>query len=697
MYRFRQISRHLAVQQGLRVGLITLAISFLFFVTYAAVAVHLAISGHLELRSTIRDAMRGPLTSAIWSFDRAGAYDIISSFQASYPIVNIVVTDDHSRVFVETVSRNTLPEGSATLAWMVKHFFTLSTVEELPLSHGEDGVIGEASVFYDLGAFTGLLLERLAHLGAAVTLIGLVSSVVIGMAFHRFLARPIIALSQQVDRMNPNDPATGQVLIPPVHGHNELGRFLALYNRSLDRLAEVTTELRHLATRDPLTDLPNRTLMTEIIDQVIADRKADAEGQCAVLFLDLDLFKHVNDSLGHYTGDKVLMEVGDRLNATIQLHGTVGRLGGDEFVLVVDRYQDPKTLARIAERVIACVRAPISVDHHPILINTSVGIACWPDNGETAQDLIRAADTAMYAAKSRGPGQWQFFSRDMTEKALIRMRTEVSLRNAVDNREFVVHYQPKLDLESGAITGVEALVRWQSAGQMVPPGRFIPIAEETGLIYDIGLFVLDEACAQLNTWKAAGTPLSVAVNVSAVQLGKERFLEDVVRILRQRAIDTSLLELEITESAVMHQMDSRLGVLHKLRDLGVRLAVDDFGTGYSSLSYLKQLPVDVLKIDRSFVIDLPQDTSIARMILNLAAQIDLKTVAEGVEREDQLDWLRTMGCSQVQGYLISRPVPAAEMPLVWPPEQPGHKTPCQPPGLNGFEDLGALDDGEARA
>jgi diguanylate cyclase (GGDEF)-like protein len=445
----------------------------------------------------------------------------------------------------------------------------------------------------------------------------------------------------------------------------------------LAQLAENADSLRVMATKDPLTGLPNRALLHDLIEDAIEARRREGKC-CAVFFLDLDRFKDINDSFGYRGGDALLRTIGERLRTSIGDQGAVGRLGGDEYLILINGLGEREALADIARRLIEVVGHPMEVDGTFARLNTSIGIARYPQDGERAEDLVSAADTAMHAAKARGRGEWSFFEKEMTEVAITRIQTETALRAGLSCGEFVVHYQPKLDLRSGLVSGAEALVRWRRDGVLVPPSRFIPIAEETGLIKELGLMVLADACDFIARRLDEGRPLAVAVNVSAVQLRDPGFLEDVMTLVGKRCPKPSLLELEITESAIMSQLDVRLRVLEQLRLMGICLAVDDFGTGYSSLSYLKRLPVDVLKIDRSFVVDLPNDTSIPRMILNLAAQLKLNTVAEGVERQDQLDWLRTMNCTMAQGYLIGRPGPAGDLdrcPVLSP--YPSLSPPCE--------------------
>jgi diguanylate cyclase (GGDEF)-like protein/PAS domain S-box-containing protein len=440
-------------------------------------------------------------------------------------------------------------------------------------------------------------------------------------------------------------------------------RYVAVFH-DITELRRKDEHIRHLAYHDALTGLPNRLLLLDRLDHAIAGRRREGQ-RLAFVFLDLDRFKTVNDSLGHDVGDKLLEQVAQRLVASLRASDTVARMGGDEFVVLLDKVDEPADCANLAEKISAALAVPIAVDGHAIPMGCSMGIAVFPEDGVTPLDLMKNADAAMYAAKAAGRGTYRFFQPGMTEQTAQRLRLEVELRQAIANGELELHYQPKVCLASGSASGFEALVRWRHPVRgLVSPGEFIPVAEDAGLIGDIGDWVLAEACRQGGEWIAAGyAGVKIAVNVSAKQLQQGDLAARIEELARLHDIPPSMLEAEITESAVMADPERAAAIFHRLRAIGVTVAVDDFGTGYSSLAYLRRLPIDVLKIDRSFVMDADrndEDAEIVRTILALGTTLKLLIVAEGVETQRQADLLQAAGCPLAQGYLYSRPVPAAE-------------------------------------
>jgi len=434
----------------------------------------------------------------------------------------------------------------------------------------------------------------------------------------------------------------------------------------ISRRKRVEWELLHLANHDALTSLPNRSLLQDRLSQAIAYANR-TEGQVAVLLIDLDRFKNINDSLGHDAGDAIIMEIGRRLSVNVRDGDTVARLGGDEFVVVLADVERVETIATLAQQVLESLAQPMTIQGHEFFPAGSIGISLYPKDGQDAQALLKNADTAMYRAKDAGRNNFQFYAQDMNSRALDRLKLEGGLRRALSRQEFVLHYQPQMDLATGAIVGLEALIRWQPPGQeTVYPGDFIPIAEETGLIVAIGEWVLRTACAQHVAWDEAATfpHTRIAVNLSARQFKQQDIVKMVSRVLHETGCHATCLELEITESIIMENPEMAAETLHKLSDMGVHLSIDDFGTGYSSLSYLKRFPINTLKIDRSFVRDITTDSddaAIAKAVIALAHSMKLKVIAEGVETVEQLDFLRAQRCDQIQGYYLSRPLAAAEM------------------------------------
>ncbi len=426
----------------------------------------------------------------------------------------------------------------------------------------------------------------------------------------------------------------------------------------------VEEKIRHMAQHDTLTQLPNRALLHDRVGQAIAQARRNNE-VLALLFIDLDRFKAVNDSLGHAIGDRLLQEVARRLLACSRASDTTARLGGDEFVVLLGDLDRPEAARHVAQKVLDALSEPVTLDGHALTVTPSIGICAYPHDGEDVETLMRNADTAMYHAKQTGRNNFQFFTQAMNEAAQARLQLENDLRHALERGEFTLHYQPQLDLKTGAIVGFEALVRWRHPRRgMVAPSDFIAAAEETGLIGPIGERVLHEACAQARAWQTSGHPqLQVAVNCSARQFQDEKFVQTVSRILRETGMPAPRLELEVTESVIIHHSEEVNARFQALGDMGVRISIDDFGTGYSSLSYLKRLAIHQLKIDQSFVRDIsadPDDAAIVSAIIAIAHSLDLNVVAEGVETAEQLAFLRSVGCDMGQGYLFSKPLPAEE-------------------------------------
>jgi len=434
----------------------------------------------------------------------------------------------------------------------------------------------------------------------------------------------------------------------------------------VDISAQKTAELkiRELADFDALTGLPNRRLLRDRVMQLLATAERD-ESAVTLMFLDLDHFKRVNDSLGHSVGDELLCAVAERLSTMVRRIDTLARLGGDEFILALPGIQAGGA-AEVARRLLAACSVPFTVGGHDLMLTPSIGISIHPQDGKDIETLLKNADAAMYKAKDQGRNTFQFYAAEMNRVTLDHLLMESNLRRALKQQEFVLHYQPLVSLQSGLIIGVEALIRWQHADLgLIMPNQFIRVAEDTGLINPIGDWVLSEACRQAQSWIDAGLPAMVmAVNVSPVQFRQLGFVDAVAGALAASGLEAGLLELELTEGTVMHDADINLGTLSALHRMGIELSVDDFGTGYSSLSYLKRFPVSKLKIDRSFVRDLEVDSddrAIASTIVSMGRNLRLTVLAEGVETAEQLALLRNMDCDMAQGYYFSRPLAAADI------------------------------------
>lgn len=436
------------------------------------------------------------------------------------------------------------------------------------------------------------------------------------------------------------------------------------YEATLERrVEEATRDLAYLAQYDSLTGLANRGLFRDRLAQALA--RADRhERLVALLFLDLDGFKAINDTLGHDAGDNLLKTVADRLRGCVRRADTVARLGGDEFAVILEGVSRIGDATAVAQKILDTVALPFILNGQEVFVTTSIGIAVYRRDGEDAEALTKNADTAMYRAKEQGRSTYQIYTADLHEKILQRLALESGLRRALERGEFLLYYQPRVNLRSGAITGMEALLRWRHPERgLVSPVEFIPVAEESGLIIPIGEWVLREACAQSRAWHAAGLPrLRVAVNLSARQFRHKDLAEAVARIVAETGLEPEWLELELTEGFLMENTQASSATLAALKAMGLRISIDDFGTGYSSLNYLQRFPIDTLKIDQSFVRGIPTDpdaAAIVTAIIALAHSLRLEVVAEGAETKEQIEFLKAQGCDEIQGYLFSPPLPAA--------------------------------------
>ena len=434
--------------------------------------------------------------------------------------------------------------------------------------------------------------------------------------------------------------------------------------RDISERKRLENKIQYQATHDGLTGLPNRHLLRQHLQSSIASA-INSEHPVWVVFVDLDRFKNINDSLGHKVGDLFLKSIADRLQKEMRKTDIVARLGGDEFVVILPGGVNDKLTTATVQRIMETVSTPVLIEGRELSLSCSIGVAVYPNDGVTPEVLIERADIAMYRAKETGRDNFQFFTSAMNEHLLERLRFESDLRSAIVSNEFLLHYQPQVDLRSGKVVGMEALIRWRHPELgMVAPNRFIGVAEETGLIGPIGDWVIRTACAQNMEWQRAGYgPLRVAVNLSAHQFRQPDLVKSIAAVLQENNMEAHHLEIELTETLVMHDVENAIGVLRDLKALGVKLSIDDFGTGYSSLSYLRRFPIDVLKIDQSFVRDIALDSDdavIVTSIISLAHSLRLDVIAEGVETVEQLAYLRRHGCDEMQGYYFSKPVAAVE-------------------------------------
>jgi diguanylate cyclase (GGDEF)-like protein/PAS domain S-box-containing protein len=522
-----------------------------------------------------------------------------------------------------------------------------------------------------------------------ITFLNLVAEKMTGWAWKEATGRPMAevfkildATSRETTR-NPMERAMGQnrtVHLPancilvrrdgfeipiedsvaPIHNREGQPTGAVIVFRDVSAARAMVVQMTHSAEHDFLTGLPNRMLLNDRVNQAIG-LAARHDNKVAVLFLDLDGFKHINDSLGHPIGDKLLQSIAKRLVDCVRNSDTVSRQGGDEFVVLLSEMEQSEDAAISALRILQAVAEAHNIDQHDLHVTASIGVSVFPDDGKDAETLVKNADTAMYQAKENGRQSYQFFKPAMNVRAVERQSIEENLRRALERQEFALHYQPKIDLRTGKISGAEALIRWTHPVRgPVSPAQFIPVAEDCGLILPIGQWVLREACKQARAWVDAGLPLtSMAVNISSMEFRDDNFLESVFATLSETGLDPKSLELELTESVLMKRAESAASVLKTLRARGVQIAVDDFGTGYSSLSYLRKFPIDALKIDQSFVRQItstPDDTTIVTAVISMGRSLKLRVVAEGVETQEELSFLQARQCDEAQGYYFSRPV-----------------------------------------
>lgn len=496
---------------------------------------------------------------------------------------------------------------------------------------------------------TVLLLFGLVAIAAAILL-------------SRLIIRPIARLADATTDL-PADISENKPFDWPESFLHEIAVLTANFKNMSEKLKTMFGEIRHLAYYDSLTGLPNRVLFNRELSLVL-ERTGRQERQAAVLFIDLDRFKVVNDTLGHGQGDSLLQQAAVRLQGCIEPNDILSRMGGDEFTAVLPLTNREQT-ALTAQKMLDAFSLPFDLDGHEVFITPSIGISIYPFDGEDQQELIKRADQAMYAAKEKGKNMYRFFMSEMSESTASKMILETMLHKALEKGEFELHYQPKINAGTRAFSGLETLIRWKHPQRgWISPAQFIPAAEETGLINPIGEWVLRTACAQNKTWQNAGHPaFAVSVNISVRQLREQNLVELVPQILKETGLEPQFLELEITENLSMHNMEFVWNILHKLRKLGIKIAMDDFGTGYSSLSYLKKFPIDHLKIDQSFIRDIQseEDLPIVRAIISMAHSLGLSVIAEGVETEVQAELLREMKCDEIQGYLVSKPLPSARI------------------------------------
>jgi len=616
------------------------------------------------------NSVEQPAANAVWALDDNLARQTLEGAIKVEHVGSAVIELDDGSMFVSV--SNTKSNNSQTFVTLSNKLFDELKEISRPLYRPfyfegtqKQQLIGTLTLFYDTQELTDTLFSQL-KLGFFATLArALLLTLVLSVVFHRFLTQPIARISEAIDKIDPDSPDENLLPVSNAHKDDELGLVTSKFNQILIQFSQTQSKLRKMATRDPLTGLPNRTLLLETI-AVTIQRSRVHKRSFALMFIDLDRFKNINDSLGHALGDQFLARIARILERVVGDKGTVSRLGGDEFVILADAVHSPDQAADFVDKLLVQLNVPIQLNEHAIHPAASIGISIYPEDGNSAEDLIRHADIAMYSAKAAGSNQWAFFKQQMTERAAVRLRTEASLHDALKNNEFLLYFQPKLDLQTGKVTGCEALIRWQKDGRLISPMSFIPVAEETGIIIPIGRWVIEQSCKTLREWqKKYHFAIPIAINVASQQFADASLVSDIKQMALRYQIQPELLEIEITETSLMNDIELAINKLEQLKSAGFGIAVDDFGTGYSSLSYLRPLPITTMKIDRCFVSDLPEDSAIASTILMLGKQLNLTIVAEGIENELQLDWLKENQCQIGQGFYFSQPLPQAEFETLY--------------------------------
>ncbi|MCU8042082.1 MULTISPECIES: putative bifunctional diguanylate cyclase/phosphodiesterase [unclassified Shewanella] len=616
------------------------------------------------------DSVEQPAANAVWALDDNLARQTLEGAIKVEHVGSAVIELDDGSMFV-SVSNNKQNNSQTFISLSNKLFDDLKEISR-PLYRPfyfegtqQQQLIGTLTVFYDTQELTNTLFSQLRFSFFATLARALLLTLVLSVVFHRFLTQPIARISEAIDKIEPDSPDENLLPMSNAHKDDELGLVTSKFNQILIQFSQTQSKLRKMATRDPLTGLPNRTLLLETI-AVTIQRSRVHKRSFALMFIDLDRFKNINDSLGHALGDQFLARIARILERFVGDKGTVSRLVGDEFVILADTVHTPDQAADFVDKLLIQLNVPIQLNEHAIHPAASIGISIYPEDGNSAEDLIRHADIAMYSAKAAGSNQWAFFKQQMTERAAVRLRTEASLHDALKNNEFLLYFQPKLDLQTGKVIACEALIRWQKDGRLISPISFIPVAEETGIIIPIGRWVIEQSCKVLREWqKKYNYAIPIAINVASQQFADASLVPDIKQMALRYQIQPELLEIEITETSLMNDIELAIAKLEQLKSAGFGIAVDDFGTGYSSLCYLRHLPITTMKIDRCFVSDLPGDSAIASTILMLGKQLNLTIVAEGIENEQQLDWLKENQCQVGQGFYFSQPLPQAEFEALY--------------------------------
>ena len=655
----------------------TLVIALMFFDQVSSTAL-------LQSRMTTLADVVGQISTAALNFeDTKAAIEVLEALRSEPPVVSACLYDVSDRLFAEYKSGSAGPRCAQLRHDLVPTGSNYSRVVRQVYRRSE--LVGTLALTSDLQD----VRKRRTHLLVVAGFLAVVALVVGGISgslLQRRVSKPLLDLARAMVEVTDQQNFAARVA---VKGSDEIGQLGDGFNTMLSELErrnlekrKAEAELQFQALTDALTRLPNRRLFMDRLSQTLA--LAEREGRIVgLLYIDLDGFKLVNDSLGHAIGDLLLCEVSSRLQARVRKSDTLARMGGDEFTIILPSLSEKEDAALVARSLLDALVKPFLIEGHEITIGATIGISLFPEHAREASDLMRQADSAMYAAKRNGKNQAMYFRPELGLLVRERLNLETQLRGAIGRGEIKVHYQPEFDVASGRLVRFEALVRWlhPSLG-LIPPLKFIPIAEESGLIVPLGAFIMECACKEATKWQSlAPFPIQVAVNVSSIQFERETFVEEVAEILRHSGLKPELLQIELTESVMVGSIERSAQKMMHLRSLGVSLAIDDFGTGYSCLGYLPNLPFDALKIDRSFVKDLnskPEAAAMVRALVGLAHNIGMRVIVEGIEDSQQLQLIRQFAANEVQGFLLGRPTTEPEEQILLSLEQSTRHEKLQP-------------------
>ena len=632
-----------------------------FFIGSLYLSVNLSEQRHNahQLAEEILTVTEGGATAAVWNLDRKLATQVIDSILALSGVQSASLSDDNSVILAQ--KERTHIHGNDFLYWFSRTFIgdDLTRNRPLVINIGDKTrVVGTLIVTLEPATVS----EKFLNLASTALLVSLFQGISIAILLlwlsSWLVTSPLRRITKAIAGIDPEKPEEADLPDFPYRQGNELGQLLSHTHDMLSRLTHTQQQLRNLATRDPLTNQPNRSLITDRLSRAIKISER-TDTLVAVLFMDLNRFKHVNDSLGHDIGDTLLISTANRLSETLRSNDSVGRLGGDEFLVILEGIHDVSEIVQTVQRITDALVEPFFLQKNEVKISASIGVSVYPMDGNDVTGLMKCADLAMYEAKGSNQ-HWHFFAKELSYRAESRLRIEAALDKSLKNNEFELFFQAKIDGHTQQLAGCEALFRWHSNPESHNTEQVIEIAEETNQIIAIGYWIIDNACHHIKQWEITHRGVSVAINISAKQLQHPDFVDRLFAAIDKYQVDPQLMELEITETVLLDSIDNTISVLTRLRARGILICIDDFGTGYSSLSYLTRLPIDILKIDRAFISGPRPSKAVLETIVAMAKALNVKTVAEGVETKQQYDWLRKEGCDYLQGFLISRPISAKE-------------------------------------